>query len=63
LRTITAPVYLPVAERSPQRMNEAAELLAGVFPHARVEVFAKRGHFDLFYLDAPGVAAGIRRCW
>jgi pimeloyl-ACP methyl ester carboxylesterase len=63
LRSIDVPVYLPVAGRSPRRMVDAARLLAGVFPRARVETFEGRGHFDLLFTEAEAVAAGIRRCF
>jgi hypothetical protein len=63
LRVFDAPVYLPVAAGSPKRMRDTAQLLAGVFPRARVELFHGRGHFDLFFASANDVAVGIRRCF
>ncbi len=59
LAEINVPVYLPVGGRSAPRMKALAELLAGAFPQARVEVFAEQHHFDLLQRAAAELAAGI----
>lgn len=63
LAEINVPVYLPVGGRSTPRMRAQAELLADIFPQARVEVLAEQHHFDLLHRAAAEFAKGLVTTW
>ncbi|MDX2032376.1 MAG: alpha/beta hydrolase [Blastocatellia bacterium] len=63
LAGISVPVYLPVGARSTTRMAAQAEMLASIFPRARVEIVAGRHHFDLLLREAATLAGGLSAIW
>jgi pimeloyl-ACP methyl ester carboxylesterase len=62
-RTFEKPVYLPVGGRSARRFHEAAQVLAGIFPDARIEVYERLHHFDLMLGEPQRLATALLALW
>jgi pimeloyl-ACP methyl ester carboxylesterase len=57
------PVYLPVGGLSARRFHEAAQVLADIFPDARIEVYERLQHFDLMPGEPQRLASALLDLW
>ncbi len=62
-RSFDKPVYLPVGGLSARRFHEVAEILAGIFPDARIEVYEQLHHFKLMRGEPERLATALLEVW
>jgi hypothetical protein len=62
-RSFEEPVYLPVGGLSALRFHEAAQVLAGIFPDAQIEVYEQLHHFDLMPGEPQRLASALLALW